>query len=182
VSSFHSKEEYDGWFAEEVQPHASMLRAWLQRQFPSFCDVDDIVQDACLQVLEARKNGEVHSPKAFLFATARNLALSHLRHREVERIDPLAEIEALSVMDMDAGVHETVARNEELELLTQAIQSLPTRCRQIFTLRKIYQLSQKEIAAQLGISEHTVEVQGTIGLRKIAEFFDRHSRPRRVRP
>ena len=167
--------EYDRWFAEEVQPHTVVLRAWLQRQFSSFRDVDDIVQEACLRVLEAGKNGELFSPKAFLFATARNLALDHLRHREVERIDPLAEIEALSVVDRDAGVPETVARNEELELLTQAVQSLPKRCRRIFTLRKIYQLSQKEIASELGISEHTVEVQGTIGLRKIAEFFDRHA-------
>jgi RNA polymerase sigma-70 factor (ECF subfamily) len=182
MSSPLSSEEQDRWFAEEVQPCAPMLRAWLQRQFPSFCDVDNIVQEACLRVLEAGKNGELHSPKAFLFATARNLALSQLRHHEVERIDPLAEIEALSVIDMDAGVPETVARNEELELLTQAIQALPKRCRQIFTLRKIYQLSQKEIASELGISEHTVEVQGTIGLRKIAEFFDRHDRQRPVRP
>jgi RNA polymerase sigma-70 factor (ECF subfamily) len=183
VSSPHSREEEnDRWFAEEVQPHALVLRAWLRRQFPSFYDVDDIVQEASLRVLEAKKNNELRSPKAFLFATARNLVLSHLRHREVERIDPLAEIEALSVMDMDAGAPETVARNEELELLTQAIQSLPKRCRQVFTLRKIYQLSQKEIASELGISEHTVEVQGTIGLRKVAEFFEHHNRLRRDRP
>jgi RNA polymerase sigma-70 factor (ECF subfamily) len=66
-----------------------------------------------------------------------------------------------------------VARAEELQLLTQAIQSLPTRCRQILTLRKIYGRSQKEVAAQLGISEHTVEAQGTIALRKLAEYFER---------
>jgi gamma-glutamyl phosphate reductase len=29
------------------------------------------------------------------------------------------------------------------------------------------------VAAQLGISEHTVEAQGTIGLRKLTEYFDR---------
>jgi RNA polymerase sigma-70 factor (ECF subfamily) len=53
---------------------------------------------------------------------------------------------------------------------------LPTRCRQIITLRKIYGLSQKEVAAQLGIAEHTVEAQGTIGLRKLGEFFERIER------
>jgi RNA polymerase sigma factor (sigma-70 family) len=51
-----------------------------------------------------------------------------------------------------------------------------TRCRQILTLRKIYGLSQKEVAAELGISEHTVEAQGTIGLRKLAEYFERFER------
>ena len=71
---------------------------------------------------------------------------------------------------------DEVARAQELELLTQAIQSLPTRCRQIITLRRIYGMSQKEVAAQLGIAEHTVEAQATIGLRKLAEYFERLER------
>ena len=69
---------------------------------------------------------------------------------------------------------ETVALAEDIQLLIEAIQLLPDRCRQIFTLRKIYGLSQKEISARLGISEHTVEAQGAIGIRKCAEFFRRH--------
>ncbi len=42
------------------------------------------------------------------------------------------------------------------------------------TLRKIYGLSQKEVGQKLGISEHTVEAQGAIGLRKCIEYFRRH--------
>ena len=48
-----------------------------------------------------------------------------------------------------------------LTLLTEAIQSLPARCRQIFTLRKVYGLSQAEIATQLGVSENTISAQLT---------------------
>jgi len=58
--------------------------------------------------------------------------------------------------------------------LIQAIQALPDRCRQIVTLRKIYGLSQKEVAERLAISEHTVEAQGSIGVRKCIEFFRRN--------
>ena len=65
-----------------------------------------------------------------------------------------------------------------MEIQASAIQSLPTRCRQILTLRKIYGMSQKDVAAQLGIAEHTVEAQGTIGLRKLAGFFERFERRR----
>ena len=43
-------------------------------------------------------------------------------------------------------------------------------------LRRIYGLPQKEVAARLGIAEHTVEAQATIGLRKLAEFFERLER------
>src|SRR2546423_393828 len=35
-------------------------------------------------------------------------------------------------------------------------QNLPARCRQLFTLRKVYRYSQKEISSRLNISENTV--------------------------
>ena len=168
--------EESRWFAEQVQPHEAMLRAWLRGQFPRAGDVDDIMQEAYVRVLQARAVQTIESPKAFLFATARNLALGRVRHQKVESDFALAESAASGVYDESADVAQAVARAQELELLTQAIQSLPARCRQIITLRRIYGLPQREVAAQLGISEHTVEAQGTIGLRKLAEFFERLER------
>ena len=167
------------WFALHVQPNERMLRAWLRSRFPSENDVDDIVQEAYARLLEARKTTAIEAPKSFLFAIARNLALGRLRRQQVAGApNLLTDFEWESVLDESVDVPQAVARNQELELLTEAIQSLPTRCRQIITLRKIYGLSQKEVAAQLGISEHTVEAQGTIGLRKLTEFFERVERRR----
>lgn len=162
------------WFASELQPHEPMLRSWLRSHFRLAKEIDDVIQEAYVRVLRARASGEVRAPKAFLFVTARNVMLMHLRHLEVARIDPLTEDAFAGILDEGADVAAEVARSQELELLTQAIQSLPTRCRQILTLRKIYGLSQKEVAAELGISEHTVEAQGTIALRKLGEYFARH--------
>lgn len=164
------------WFTEQLQPHEAMLRAWLKAQFPAAADIDDLVQEAYVRVLRARATGPIISPKAFLFATARNLALMQLRHRAVERTDALAETDCSRILDESSDVSGAVAHAEELQLLTQAIQSLPTRCRQILTLRKIYGMSQRDVAARLGISEHTVEAQGTIGLRKLAEYFEQIER------
>jgi RNA polymerase sigma factor (sigma-70 family) len=173
------------WFAAHVQPHEAMLRAWLRSRFPRETDLDDIVQEAFARLVKAHAGGAVviASPKAFLFATARNLALGRVRHRQVVGDETgLAENAVEGVLDEAADVPHAVARAQELELLTHAIQSLPTRCRQIITLRKIYGLPQREVAAQLGISEHTVEAQGTIGLRKLAEYFERIERQRPSRP
>jgi RNA polymerase sigma-70 factor (ECF subfamily) len=164
------------WFAEHLQSHEPMLRAWLRGQFPRLADLDDIVQEAYVRVLQARETQAIDAPKAFLFATARNLALGRVRHEKVTGVFALAESELLRIYDESADVADEVARAQELELLTQAIQSLPTRCRQVLTLRRIYGLSQREVAAQLGITEHTVEAQGTIALRKLTEFFERFER------
>lgn len=161
------------WFAEHLQPHEGLLRAWLGSRVDVRAEIDDIVQESFVRVLRARQRGEVQSPKAFLFATARNLVLDALRRRRVARTEALVENEALDVLDEAEAIPEAVARNQELALLTEAIQSLPDRCRQVFTLRKVYGLSQREIAVQLGVSEHTVSAQLTIGLHKCTAYLRR---------
>lgn len=166
------------WFADHVQPHEAMLRAWLCHRFRSEDDIDEVIQEAYLRLLRARERGEVTSPKAFLFAVARNLALDRLRHREVVPTISLVENEALAVLEEGEGVLETVAHNQELALLTEAIQSLPDRCRQIFTLRKVYGLSQAEIAEQLGLSENTVSAQLTLGVKRCMRYMLRCRRER----
>jgi RNA polymerase sigma factor (sigma-70 family) len=162
------------WFADEVLPHEPQLRAWLQARFLTASDVDDVVQEAYARLWRARSTGAIASPRAFVFVTARNLALNRLRHERIERPPGGGEVDALTLLDDSASIPDAVAQAEDLRLLLEAIQSLPERCRQIVTLRKIYGLSQKEVAARLGISEATVETQGTIGLRKCTEFFRRH--------
>lgn len=159
-------------------PHEPMLRAWLQSRFANGLELDDVVQEAFLRVIRAHERGQLDSPKAFLFATARNLALDRIRHQRVAPSSSLAENEEWDVLYDADDVAETVARNQELELLTEAIQSLPDRCRQVFTLRKVYGMSQPDIARKLGISEHTVSAQLTIGVQKCTQFMAKYRRER----
>ena len=158
------------WFAQALQPHEAELRAWLRSRFPSELDFDDIIQDAFVSSWKAQEKGVLKSPKAFLFGAARNLALVSLRSRKVRGYDKMVQIEDCDLLDEKAGVQETVVRNQELQILTLAIQSLPDRCRQIFTLRKVYGMTQREIAKKLGLSSRTVNAQITIGLHKCSTY------------
>lgn len=165
------------WFTTQVQVHQDALRAWLKGRFPALTDPENVVQEAITRVWRAGSSAVVQSPKALLFTTAQNIALDQLRRRQVARIEPVAEMAELFVYEEGPTPADTTATNQELELLTQAIQSLPDRCRQVLTLRKIYGLSQKEIAAQLGIAEHTVEAQVANGMRRCTEFLARLGLP-----
>ncbi len=165
------------WFADEVQVHESLLRSWLHSRYPALQDVDDVVQEAMTRVWQAHRAGPIASAKAFLFTTAQNLAIDEMRRRQIVVFENVAEMSELSVYADGPSAAEAAARTQELEILTKAIQQLPDRCRQVLTLRKIYGLSQKEIARQLGISEHTVEAQVGNGMRRCAEFLARHGLP-----
>lgn len=168
--------ESSRWFLAELQPHAGVLRAWLHQQFPELQDADDIAQEAMLRVIEAHRAAPIRSPRAYLFAAARNLVLMRKRSAQARCTRSLEEVDAGRIQDESVDVRESVARTQELEFLTLAIQSLPTRCRQVITLRKIYGLSQQETAAELGIAEHTVEIHTAVGLKKINRYFQAHRR------
>lgn len=159
------------WFSEEVQPHEGSLRAYLGRTLESRADVDDVVQDSFLKVWRSRAEGIVRSPKAFLFTVARNAALDLRRRRAVLNAQPITETAPMAVLEDSPGVVDLVSRRQELALLAEAIRALPERCQQVFLLRKIQGLSQREIAARLGITENTVETLVGKGARRCADYL-----------
>ena len=164
------KKEND-WFLEELYPHGPMLRAWLASRFPSISDLEDLIQEAYIRTVKRSRNKHLAAPKAFLFATARNLCINSLRRDKVVRFEFLGELDTQTVLDTAKGIPERVMDKEEFEILTKAIQSLPKKCRRIITLRKVYGLPLKQISDELNISVKTVEAQITIGIKKSRDYF-----------
>ena len=124
-----------------------------------------------IAILQAREQAPLHSAKAYLFSTARNAAFDYFRRRKIIAIDGIAEIDLLPVFDDRPGVAEAVCHDQELQLLAEAIQALPERCRRVLTLRKLHGLSHREIAQQLGIAENTVNAQIAIGVLRLRDYL-----------
>jgi RNA polymerase sigma factor (sigma-70 family) len=72
-------------------------------------------------------------------------------------------------------VERIVSAEQEMTLLVEAVERLPERCRQVFTLRKVYGFTQKEIATRLGISENTVEQHLSKAGRHCAQHLFEHT-------
>lgn len=163
------------WFSEEVQVHEPSLRAYLRSQFPFAPDIDDVVQESFLRLWRVRMGQPVRYAKALLFKVARHLVIDTARRKQISPIDHVTDLAALPVIDDGRpSPAEAACKRDEVVLLAAAIDALPPRCREILILRKLRGVPQKAIAAQLGLSEQTVQVQVSRGVRRCEEFLRAH--------
>ncbi len=151
------------------------LRSWLHSRFQLETEVDDVLQESYLRVLKAKEKRVISYPKAYLFRTAGNVACDILNDGKTKMTDSLEDTKVVDILVQPETTQEILERNHEIELVKNAITALPKRCREVFTLRKIYGLSYKEISGRLKISERTISAQMNIALRKCAEFIERKS-------
>ena len=159
------------WFTEEVHPHEPALRAYLRNSFPDATDVDDLVQESYMRILRARKVGPITNAKAYLFATARNVALAIFRRPRIFSNNSITDYAARGILEEGPDAAEICCTKQDVGFLLDAIDALPSRCREIFILRKLQRVSQKDIAERLGLSEQTVQVQIARGAKKCAQYL-----------
>ncbi len=159
------------WFFEVLAQERD-LRAFLDRAFHHRAEVSDVIQETYVRLLALapERRNAVRAWRAFLFTTARNVATDYLRRGEFVSLDALLETDRSSVVEESEArkPDEIVNLAQERDLLERAIASLPQKCRQVMTMRKIHGLSQKEIALRLGIATHTVEKHISYGVRLCA--------------
>jgi RNA polymerase sigma-70 factor, ECF subfamily len=145
----------DSFFARLFCESRRALHRYVRRFVDSADTADEIVQEAFLRTYEQRQ--DVVTPRAFLFTTARNLAANLKRNQDVAKTDLVEDLdESLSVIHQ-ASLEERALADEEAQLIKQAAERLPPRCRAAFALRVFHGYSYKEIAQKLDISVKTVE-------------------------
>jgi RNA polymerase sigma factor (sigma-70 family) len=147
----------DAWFKREILPHEGALLRYLYRVWPRRDDITDLRQETYARVFEAARLNRPLNPNAFLFATARNLMTDRLRRERVVSIEAVGDIEELNVLiDEMTPERRNIAR-QEFKRLAWAFDRLPAKCREVIWLRRVQELSQREVAQQLRITESAVE-------------------------
>jgi RNA polymerase sigma factor (sigma-70 family) len=160
------------WFNAEVKPCEPALRAYLHNRFPALNDHDDLVQEAYVRLLSARRKGKLTCTKAFLFTITRNLAIDMFRRRQSTAAhEPIAELAALPMLEEPSEIAATIEYQKRHEVLINAVISLPERCREVMMLRHMDGMAYKEIAERLGISSNTVRVHLVKGVCDCTNYF-----------
>ncbi len=155
MSSF--SDERALWLGRHVLPHEAALRVWLRRRRLDGLEVDDIIQETYTRLIAADSVQHVLDAKSYAFQIAGSVVIDHLRRMKVVSISSVPDLDYLEVVSDAPSPERQAIDRDELHRLANAIAGLPAKVREVFTLRRIYGLSQREVAEKMGISESTVE-------------------------
>ena len=140
---------------------------------------EDLVQDIFIRFWESYKDRDIESWEGVLFTMTRNRCLDYLKHLSVKhRIFgqelPASELEKLIAEDFSGGQRATdddLVRAELDREVDRIIETMPPKCREVFTLSRKEGLSNKDIARQLGISLKSVEKHITKALKILKKLM-----------
>lgn len=141
-------------FAQLVLPHldsASNLARWILR---NRADAEDVVQEALLRAYRFFGRFRGGNARAWLLQIVRNNCYTWLERNRPA--DLMAEFDEEVHVRPAASPETLAAQADERRRLTDALQSLPPRSREVLILRELEGCSYKEIGEIIGIPIGTV--------------------------
>jgi len=127
---------------------------------------EDIVQEVFTRIWERRQDLiGTEEVRYYLFTAVRNNCISQMRKDKKRDIIDWDDGSVWYTQDKEDSVKDYRA------LIQKAIEGLPPRCREVFLLSRLSNMTYKEIAGSLDISEKTVENQMGKALKLMRTFL-----------
>jgi RNA polymerase sigma-70 factor (family 1) len=130
----------------------------------------DVVQEVFIALWQRRGEVAIQSLKAYLQQATRFQTLKAIRAQKTD--DQFYS--RLATVTADIVYENPLLFKEQEALLRKILGSLPDDCRHIFHLSREEQLTYKQIACQLNISEKTVEKKMSICLKHIRQALEQN--------
>lgn len=119
-------------------------------------NAEELAQETYFRFLKQTPQAAILDLNAFLFTIASNLARDHLRAAKRDREREFVALDD-NMPDHKPDPEAVIAKRCVEQQLPRAIASLPNKTREIFLLYRADELSYKQIALRLNISERNVE-------------------------
>ncbi len=147
-------------FIELFQRHATFVNRILWRYFPSEQDVEDLTQEVFFKIYRNLAQFESRSSlKTWIFTIATNTAKNEIRNRS-RRPDLIDQIhydtEFLNDRENDLPLIE---ENPLQQIIEQAYEKLSPVEKEILLLKDKNEMTYKEVAGHLGISESAAKMR-----------------------
>jgi RNA polymerase sigma factor (sigma-70 family) len=156
--------------------HRRELQAYLTEHLRDREMAADLTQETFLRFAEQGANTVVTHDRSYLYRTARNLAIDHVRQVNRHRTDATAHDDLADIPVDLPNPEEVAGARERLDHLRELIRELPERTRQIFVLHRIEDLTYGEVAERLEISESSVQKHLAKALQHVVERLKPRSR------
>jgi len=131
-------------------------------------DARDIVQDVFVKLWQDRRSLQVHVHlSGYLYTATRNRVIDHIRRNAVREEYGLLLQYLGATNGPDA--EQLIAAKELASRVSQALEGLTPKVREVYRLSREQHLSIPEIAAQLQVSEQTVKNQLTTALNHLRQ-------------
>ncbi|KTF18983.1 RNA polymerase sigma factor [Pseudoalteromonas sp. 10-33] len=137
-------------------------------------DVDDIVQETFIKSYEADLKQDIQYTRSYMLKTAKHLALNHVAKWDNKFNDSLDDDSELPVLLKSMQLEDEYTSKERFLLFCRATEQLSPSTRKCFILKKVYGMSQKEIASEMQLSQSTVEKHIAKGLLKTMLYMREH--------
>jgi len=134
-------------------------------------DIEDIVQEAFIKSYEAELKQEIQYERTYMLRTVRNLALNHVNKAASQRNENPDNMDALPHELVGYTLEKNIESKERFLHFCRATDTLSPEVKKVFLLKKVYGMSQKDIAELVGLSESTVEKHVAKGLLQCANFI-----------
>lgn len=145
-------------FTEIYNRYFELLYLHALKKLKDEQEAEDLIHDLFVALWERPPeiNFNVNLP-AYLYRAVKNKVINALAHRHIKTnyLESLQEY-------IDAGLHttdEAVIVRDLAEQIEKEVNRMPKKMREVFQLSRNSNLSHKEIAEQLGISDKTVKKQ-----------------------
>jgi RNA polymerase sigma factor (sigma-70 family) len=140
-----------------VRQHGRRLHNFIRRRVGNTADVDDLVQDTCLEALRCLRRYQGHSrPETWLFGIALNLVRSHYKHARTRPVFEEEDAGLDAQAEMAEDPRETIERLQEINRLLHVVEQLPEASASVLTLVFDERLSYEQAASRLQIPVGTV--------------------------
>lgn len=134
-------------------------------------DIEDIVQEAFIKSYEAELKQEIRYERTYMLKTARNLALNHVNSAASQLNQTVDNMDMLPHDLVGYSLEKHVESKQRFIHFCRATESLSPEVKRVFLLKKVYGMSQRDIAELVGLSESTVEKHVARGLMQCSKFL-----------
>jgi RNA polymerase sigma-70 factor (ECF subfamily) len=135
-------------------------------------DAEEIVHDVFIAIWNRESNDlDPNGIKSYLFTSVKNRCLNFIKKSKLDVTDINDES---PVFDANVNAHNFMVAKESEKRIHLLIDQLPKKCKQVFLMSRIYELSYKEIAEILEITPKTVENQISIALKFLKENYNKN--------